>query len=365
MADHPEAIAEMSKAAAVEEVAAILSEHGIRAQKCPNCGASLIGLYCAMCGQERISPRHSVSVFVRNLFEEIVNFDGRGPRTAVALIARPGELSLAFQQGRRRRYIPALRLYFFVSVVFFLVLGATGIAIAQLQIVATPVKIETDARGQSYFIARDQKPVPLPGWMAREPGPHYSTEPRVYFFAPIGEFHNRLSAGALANMDRDMRRSGRSDAPGAWGALVKSHVLHALDALAVNPAAINGPLTEWIPRVLFVLLPLYALLLAAVYWRQRRRYFLVDHFVFSLNIHSFVFVAILLGVGIARLLSGELTALATLAAIGLYILLAIRRFYQQSWFWTFAKFAGITSAYTMLFLVPATAAIILFSVLQT
>jgi hypothetical protein len=365
MAKDPEAIAGLSSAAAVETVAAVLSGHGIRADNCTNCGAPLIGPYCAMCGQERNSPRHPVSVFIRGLFDEIVNFDGRGLRTAAALIARPGELSLAFQQGRRRRYIPALRLYLFVSVIFFLVLGATGLAIAQLQIVATPAATMTDASGRSFLVAKDRKPVPIPDWMAREPGPHYSTEPHVYFFARIGDFHNHLSPAALANLDRDMRRGGRSDAPGAWGVWVKSRVLHALDALAVNPAAVNGPLTVWIPRVLFVLLPLYALLLATFYWRQRKRYFLVDHLVFSLNIHSFVFVAILLGVGVAQLMSGQWAALATLAAIGLYILLAIRRFYRQSWFWTCAKFAGISSAYTMFFLFPAIAAIIMFSLLQT
>jgi hypothetical protein len=365
MADDPEAIAELNEAATVEMVAADLSAHGIRTEKCPNCGASLIGLYCAMCGQERISPRHSVSVFIRNLFEEIVNFDGRSLRTAAALIARPGELSLAFQQGRRRRYIPALRLYLFVSVIFFLVLGATGLAIAQLQIIATPAKVVTDSRGHSFLVAKDQEPDPIPDWMAKEPGPHYSTEPRVYFFARIGDFHNQLPPGALAKLERNMRRGGRSDAPGPWGEWVKSHVLHALDALAVNPAAVNLPLTQWIPRVLFVLLPLYALLLATFYWRQRKRYFLVDHLVFSLNIHSFVFVAILLGVGAAQFVSGGLAALATLAAIGLYILLAIRRFYRQSWFWTFVKFAGISSAYTIFFLSPAIAAIIVVSLLQT
>jgi hypothetical protein len=201
--------------------------------------------------------------------------------------------------------------------------------------------------------------------MARESGPHFSTEPHVYFFAHIGDFQSRLSPVALANLDRDMRVSGRSDAPGAWGVWVKSRVLHTLDALAVNPAAINGPLTVWIPRVLFVLLPLYALLLAAFYWRQRKKYYLVDHLVFSLNIHSFVFVAILLGVGAAQLMSGQWAALATLGAIGLYILLAIRRFYRQSWFWTFAKFVAISSVYTMFFLFPAIAAVITVSLLQT
>ena len=165
-------------------------------------------------------------------------------------------------------------------------------------------------------------------------------------------------------MDRDLRRSGRSDAPSKGGTWYKSRVSHTLDALATNSAAVNGPLTAWIPRVLFVLVPLYALLLTVFYCRQRKCFFFVDHLVFSLNVHSFVFVAILAGVGVAQLISGELTALAVLVAINLYILLAIKRFYQQSWSWTLAKFAGVSSVYAVFFLFPAIVAIIVFSVLQ-
>jgi hypothetical protein len=364
MPDDSETIAELGSAAAVGIVAEALTGHGLRAETCRNCGAPMIGLYCAMCGQEHDTHRHSLIGFVRNVFEDVASLDGRSLRTAVALIARPGELSLAFHEGRRRRYIPALRLYLFVSVVFFLVLGGTGLAIVQLQIIATPADAITDAHGHSFLVAKGRSPISIPDWMAREPGPHYRTEPQIHVFRRIGDFPNRLTAAALANLDRDLKHSGRSEAPGEWGAWIKSHVVRTLDAVAVNPAAVNGPLTEWIPRVLFVLLPLYAMLLAIFYWRQRKTYFFVDHLVFSLNVHSFVFVAILAAVGVAQLWSGEVAALTALGAIGVYTLLAIRRFYRQSWFWTCAKFAAISSLYTVFFLLPAIVAIIMVSVLS-
>ena len=62
-------------------------------------------------------------------------------------------------------------------------------------------------------------------------------------------------------------------------------------ALAADPAALNGPLTTWMPRALFLLLPLYALLLALFHIRRRKRFYFVDHLVFSLSIHTFTFVA--------------------------------------------------------------------------
>jgi hypothetical protein len=67
----------------------------------------------------------------------------------------------------------------------------------------------------------------------------------------------------------------------------------ALKVLASDPAALNGPLTTWIPRIMFLLLPAYALLLTIFYWRKRKTFYFVDHLVFSLNIHTFGFVLLL------------------------------------------------------------------------
>ncbi|MGD0190587.1 MAG: DUF3667 domain-containing protein [Rhizomicrobium sp.] len=357
-------IAELGEAAAVEMVASALAERGMRAESCRNCAAPLIGSFCATCGQEHDTHRRSVWGLLRTGVDEIGSLDSRSLRTAVALLVQPGELSLAFQEGRQRRYLPALRLYLFVSLVFFLVLSMTGLAIVQLQIVATPATVVTDTGGHSFLVAKGQSPTSIPDWMAKEPGPHYTTEPYIHFFARIGRFQTAMSPAARANLDRDMEGGMKSRAPDEWTEWIKSRVLHTIDTLIVNPAAVNVPLTAWIPRVLFILLPLYALLLAAFYWRQRKSYFFVDHLVFSLNVHSFVFVAILAAIGVAQFASPRWAALTAQAAIGVYLLLAIKRFYRQSWFWTGAKFAAVSFFYTAFFLMPAIVAVIATSLLE-
>src|SRR5215475_1649496 len=126
MTDDLEAIAELGGAAAIEMVASALSDHGAGAQKCLNCTAPMIGPYCAACGQERDTHRRSVWGLLRNLFEEIVSFDSRILRTTLALLLEPGELPLAFREGRARRYLPAVRVYLLVSLAFFLTLSLTG-----------------------------------------------------------------------------------------------------------------------------------------------------------------------------------------------------------------------------------------------
>ncbi len=134
--------------------------------------------------------------------------------------------------------------------------------------------------------------------------------------------------------------------------------------LATDPAAINGPLTTWIPRALFILLPLFALVLAAFYWRQRRQFFFVDHLVFSLNMHTFGFALLLIAAGLAQFLPDEIVVVFAALVPAAYLFLAMKRFYRQSWFWTSAKFAGVGFIYALMILPLALGGIIAYSLLN-
>jgi len=120
-------------------------------------------------------------------------------------------------------------------------------------------------------------------------------------------------------------------------------------------------LTDWLPRALFLLLPLYALLLAVFHLRRRKDFYLVDHLVFSLSIHTFAFVALIGAAALAQVAPGETVALLLLAVIALYIFLAMKRFYKQGWFITTVKFVLISGIYTLFFLLPAMAGILALS----
>jgi hypothetical protein len=145
---------------------------------------------------------------------------------------------------------------------------------------------------------------------------------------------------------------------------LETHINRMLRTLAVNPTAINGPLTEWIPRVLFVLLPVFAVVLALFYWRQRNDYYFVDHLVFSLNMHSFAFAMILVAVILGRVITGGAAAEIALLAIAFYLFLAMKRFYRQGWVWTAVKFALVSFVYGAFFLAPALLGILLASLLN-
>ena len=356
MIDDLGVLAELGGAAAVEVVASALGDRAANAAKCPNCGAPVIGPYCAACGQEHKSHRRSVRALVVEFLEEIASFDNRILRTARALLCQPGELSLAFHEGRQRRYVPALRLYLFVSLIFFLTLSATGIAIIQFELVAKPEKLVINAKGETFAITQgNTEPEPIAAWKAKLPGPQYAINTETHFFQSLGSVHSNLPPAAREKLRLERLHVAQKLDKNSASAWITSHVFHTVDALQENPAAVNGTLTEWIPRVLFILLPIYALVMAAFYWRQRKKFYFVDHLVFSLNMHSFVFVAILFAVGLAQILPQTTVAWLALAAIGTYGLLAMQRFYRQNWFWTMTKFLTISLVYTTFFLMPAVA----------
>ena len=381
--DDLEAILETGSVAAVEVAASALAQRGGEVHRCPNCGKPVIGAYCAICGQPRDVNRRSIWGLVKVLVEDIASFDSRIMRTGWALVLRPGELASAFREGRTQRYLPALRLYLFVSLIFFLVLGATNLALMQLVVVATPTKI-TWINGQAYvpnpaYDKDDSDTHFMPKMMkmdnkkALKPGGHYEYSSKVYFFAPIGAYHVNLPAEArqrLKEASVDIEIGDKPKTPKKAKAVektkswVEQHVFDGLQRLAADPAALNGPMTTWVPRILFLLMPLYAIWLALFYVRQRKQFFFVDHLIFSLTIHTFGFVLLLAAAGAAQLLPGETVAWGTLAIAGVYGLIATRNFYRQNWFWTAVKFASVSFFYVCFCVMPAFGAVMALSFLN-
>ncbi len=376
------AITETGGAAAAELAVAVLIERGGRIALCPNCAAPLTGAFCATCGQPCETHRRSVLHLLHDFFKDIASFDSRILRTAQALMLRPGELPLAFREGRTQRYVPAVRLYLFVSLLFFLFLSVTGIALVQFDMnismfrlvsdkagnitriengVSKPMEgFKADAKGNVYVADGDESRVLTPGTKADGSVTNNVTN-TARFFQRIGTSRPKLSPAAkaaLAKINADASKES-IHSKSKW---VATEAFSMMQKLEADPAALNGPLMTWIPRILFLLLPLFALLLAAFYWRKRKEFYFVDHLVFSLTMHTFFF-AILIGAAIAaQFVPGKWVADFVTATMGLYLLLSLKSFYGQNWTWTGLKFVGISLIYTLFFLTPALLAALVASV---
>jgi hypothetical protein len=366
-----EAILETGAAAAVEVAASALSERGEAVGKCANCGHPLIGPYCAVCGQPHNTHRRSVGHLLHEFFKDIASFDSRILRTVRALLLQPGELPNAFREGRTQRYMPAVRLYLFVSLAFFLFLSATGLAFVQFDMKADSVIFTHDKAGRVVKLENGVRTV-VPGLKSDAQGnitaasPHHAAIPEmkadghsinatvttgILFFKPAGQVHSEITPALKQSLDQLRKESLAEKDDAVW--LVRG-LYNVMLKLQTDPAALNGPLTAWIPRILFVLLPLFALLLAAFY-RRRKDFLFVDHLVFSLTVHSFAFVLLIFAAAAAQLVSGELTFLLTVLVLSAYFLISLRRFFRQNWAMTVLKSVSIAFIYAVFFLAPALA----------
>ncbi|HUO92749.1 MAG TPA: DUF3667 domain-containing protein [Rhizomicrobium sp.] len=384
MMDELGAIGETAGAVAVEMAVAALLERGGKVGPCTNCGSPMMGAYCGVCGQPVDTHRRSVFVLLHDFVKDVASFDSRILRTGRALLFQPGELPAAFRDGRTQRYVPAVRLYLFVSLIFFLALSFFGIAIMQLTLTHTTQQytadknhnvfvinngvktrmegFRTDDKGNVFFTAAGLSPKRVPNIKVNgDKSMMIATQP--HFFTRIGTLKSEANNVALAEALKELGKA-KNEKSGGFAVWLNDHVQRMFRALAADPASINGPLTEWIPRALIILLPLFALLLALFYWRQRKTYYFVDHLVFSLNFHTFGFVVLLMAAGLAQILPTQIVAGGLVLWLAAYLLLGMKRFYGQNWFWTSAKFASVGFIYFAFFLIPALGLIILASILR-
>jgi hypothetical protein len=379
--DELEAILETSGAAAVEIAASALTERGETVGKCANCGNPLIGAYCAVCGQPHNTHRRSVGHLLHEFFKDIASFDSRILRTARALLLQPGELPKAFREGRTQRYVPAVRLYLFVSLAFFLFLSVTGLSFVQFALRSDSVIYTHDKAGHVIKLENGERKL-LPGLKSdaegniTASGAHNAEIPQmkadghsisatvsstVEFFQPVSAVQPGVAPAIRQTLDHIRRESLAEKEDAVW---LARGIYNVLLKLQTDPGALNKPLTAWIPRILFVLLPLFALLLAAFYRRQRKKFLFVDHLVFSLTVHSFAFVTLIFAAAAAQLISGGLTFLLTVLVLSAYFLISLRRFYRQNWAMTVLKSVSIAVIYAVFFLTPALAIALIASAVE-
>lgn len=88
---------------------------------CLNCGHQVPDIYCSHCGQPNIDPKLTPSDLLHDFIHMFTHFDGKFFQTLRILFSRPGFLTRAYLDGKRRQYLPPVQLYVFTSALFFFI----------------------------------------------------------------------------------------------------------------------------------------------------------------------------------------------------------------------------------------------------
>ena len=343
---------------------------------CDNCGAEMRGVYCHQCGQ---ATRHFIKFFpsvVREILEETFDIDGRFGRTLWAILFRPGRATSDFLIGKRVHYTPVFRLYLFTSVVAFLLLGME--VDTELTTNLENIQVENLAEqgtetGDSQDPSQNADAIPPPVADVSEPVPPETTsEDDQDTEAQQGDDDSDVMFGFSSE--------NRSDSPvvyinsEAWDAEENpidigwmpdsvndflnqsvANIENNIPRITENPRLLIDKLFQLLPQTMFVLLPIFALVLKFYYLFARRFY--MEHLIFSVHIHTFVLMTLILFTVFSRLESIvpdqyawmlEIPQFVLFVWILIYSFLAQKRVYRQSWWLTLIKYNLVYITYSII-----------------
>src|ERR1700744_5341891 len=89
---------------------------------CLNCGAHVPDRFCSHCGQENTEPIESFGHLLNHFFADVTHYDSQLLSTLKYLVFKPGFLTKEYNAGRRLKYLNPIRMYIFISAVFFLLM---------------------------------------------------------------------------------------------------------------------------------------------------------------------------------------------------------------------------------------------------
>ncbi|OGX92036.1 DUF3667 domain-containing protein [Hymenobacter coccineus] len=353
-----------------------MAHHATPQATCANCHYAFAPdaprEFCPQCGQQNHAVEISFGHVVEEFLEGIFHFDGKVFRTAGLLLFRPGELTRRFLAGQRVPYVPPIRLYVFISFVFFLLLGtwlgheepAEHTKAKQLvkidalgglklgsdfdSIKLTPkqkVRLRQRLDSLNRVIGTAISPAaPGVAQVLKKTGRGPSTKVLGNSEASIKTLADHLPANPTdAQVDSVLRKNG--DKPDYLHRLIVRRAarwVHSSREEVVHQVLRGGSI------LLFLLMPLAALLLKGAYFRQHRYY--LSHLVFTIHVQCFLFILIALLIGLDKLNAPEwLNNLLSFAPI-VYFVVALHTFYQQSWGKTVAKSLLLGAAYSCVLL---------------
>lgn len=284
-------------------------------QNCLNCNHPLKpeDKYCAQCSQKVGNTRLPFWAGLSDFFINAFSFDSKVFLSLRQLLLKPGLITQQYNAGMQARFVPPLRMYLTITLLFFLV--------------------------EAFVEKLNEK----------QPWEVYGTEEKQ---------NSPFEVQEVDSTDNSMTLNLGEGNYSGWGDWIRKHPGMspevALDSLGKQVTfwnkfiyaqiykiarferqEFNDYLASKTQLLIFLFLPLIALVLKWVYIRHRIFYF--EHLVFALHLQSVFFILLTLQVIFDYFLGTDTLGLVVVL-FALYLLLAMKRVYDQSWKKTSLKF---------------------------
>ncbi|UYQ94202.1 DUF3667 domain-containing protein [Chitinophaga horti] len=303
-----------------------MSANHLRKDKtCLNCGREVPERFCTHCGQENVEPHETFAHLVGHFFQDITHYDSKAWITIRDLLFKPGLLTKLYLAGKRQSFVNPIRMYVFTSFVFFLVLAYVGPHHDPYEVHAPGDDIDTQAYTSSIdsIDARARRADEQPGLNAS-----------VTLLSDTAFTH--ILRTTVGEPERAVRQydSVQATIPAAEQSrgterfFARSFLyMHGKYGSNVGRALLDK-LQHNVPKMMFVFLPLFALLLQMLYRRKGLVY--ADHAIFTIHFHTFLFLLGIVSFLLDHWLHTEWFSSIAFLLSGIYFVIALKRVYAQS-----------------------------------
>jgi hypothetical protein len=353
-----------------------MKKHYRHENNCLNCGTILEGKFCHNCGQENLEIKESFGHMMNHAISDYFHFDEKFFHTLKPLFSKPGLLTNEYMAGRRVQYLHPIKMYIFISLVYFLLFFQSGHQIVKVnKTVGKPAAVENKIDAENKLIAKNpnlsasqkkalQHIVTKHGAVEvkkLDDDDDTKSKNDYFFITTTGDTTYQQYETNQAKLNSDKR-------DGLFLKVYNKTALSYREKYGSRAREVFlDELNHNIPKMMFVLLPMFALILSITFSRNKKFY--VEHLIYAFHLHCFLFLFL------AILMLIQLIAPHQLAVIGwidfagtLYIIWYIYRslkvVYQRSAFRTTTKIIGMSLAYLMSFAFCITIVVIITALIS-
>ena len=270
---------------------------------CPNCSSYLrsTDTYCPSCGQKRMEKEDfSFRHLMQESFLDYFHIDSTFAKSILPLITKPGYLTVEYLKGKRASYVQPFKMFLVVSLVYFL-LGSF-----EMPHLLQPSK-EKINRAAPASAPNDLKLTVKGNDALLEPTDSLRLKVRKYGLNVYVRY-KYPTASAFSRY------------------LIKKAL-----KITLSEGSFYETMRHTSSRLIFLLIPVAALLFKLIYIKRKRLYY--EHLIFSLHFHTVVFLLFIV-FQLAAILY-QVPMIFQLVLILLYLFLAMKKVYSQSGIRTF------------------------------
>lgn len=300
------------------------TQHLRKDKTCLNCGTEVPERFCSHCGQENVETKESFGHLLNHFFQDITHYDSKFLLTLKYLFFYPGYLTKRYLAGHRADYVNPIRLYVFTSFIFFLLMGIVNSGNE------TIVVANGNARVQVNRVLEKSKQRLLDSLSTAT-----NEEDSIQIEKDIRalEYGGQSFLGGGNHTAREYDSLQQSLTPKErHGFFTRKFYSKALDLRERygdrTEEVLKDKFLHHYPKLMFILLPFFALVMKWLFNRNKLYY--AEHAIFSIHIHTFIFLLAVPLMLINQLLRYDDLYTWMMLVVFVYYIFALRNVYQKT-----------------------------------